>query len=178
MSPSIAGQLLSESEDLSETAKLIVDELHAVLYIKDGQVLWYHSSFPDFMFDVSRSNFEIRKMLCNKSTHHAVLAQSCFRIMKSKLKFNICDLPSSFLFDSEVLDLSNRVNANISEVVKYSCRHWAHHVTQATANSLQDCISEFLDIRVLFWIEAMNLLGLSGRCSLNLLSVRTMLSVS
>ena len=185
VSPSIAGQLLSESDDLSETAQLTVDDLHAVLYIKDGGVLWYHASFPDFMFDASRSNFEIQNrsikmMSCNESTHHAFLAQSCFRIMKSKLKFNICDLPSSFLFDSEVPHLSNRVNANISEVINYSCRHWAHHVTQATAqaNSLQDCISEFLDIHVLFWIEAMNLLRLSGQCSPNLLSVRTMLSVS
>ena len=185
VSPSIAGQLVSESEDFSETARLMVDDLHAVLYIKDGQVLWYHASFPDFMFDSSRSSFEILpntgiKMLCNKSTHHAFLARSCFRVMKSNLKFNICDLPSSFLFDSEVPDLSNRINANIDEILKYSCCHWAHHVTQAAsqADSLQDYISEFLDIRVLFWIEAMNLLGLSGQCSPNILSVRTMLSVS
>ena len=44
VSPSIAGQLLSESEVLSETAKLIVDELHAVLYMKDGRVFWYHAA--------------------------------------------------------------------------------------------------------------------------------------
>ena len=184
VSPLIAGQLVSESEDLSETAQLMVDDLHAVLYIKDDQVLWYHASFPDFMFDPSRSNFKIPntsiKMLCNKSMCHTFLAQSCFRIMKSNLKFNICDLPSSFLFDSEVPDLKNRVNANISEILKYSCRHWAHHVTQAMtqADSLQHYISEFLDIHVLFWVEAMNLLGLSGQCSPNLLSVRTMLRVS
>ena len=100
--------------------------------------------------------------------------------MKLKLKFNICNLPSSFLFDSEVADLTDRVNENISEVLKYSCRHWARHVTQARAqaDSLQECISEFLEIRVLFWIEAMNLLGSSGQCSPNLLSVRTVLSVS
>ena len=184
VSPSIAGQLVSESEDLSETAQVIVDDLHAVLYIKDGRVLWYHSSFPDFMFDQSRSNFETPntsiKMSCNGSTHHAFLAHSCLRIMKSKLKFNICDLPSSFLFDSEVEDLSNRVNENISEVLTYSCRHWARHVTQATmqVNSLQHSISEFLDIHVLFWIEAMNLLGSSGQCSPNILSVRKMFNVS
>ena len=195
VSPSIAGQLLSVSEDLSETAQLIVDDLHAVLYIKDGRILWYHASFPDFMLNPSRSNFEkpidpscpnikntIIKMSCNESTCHAFLAESCFRIMKSNrgLKFNICDLPSSFLFDSEVADLSNRVNANISEVLKYCCHHWARHVTKATAQAdrLQDCITEFLDIRVLFWIEAMNLLGSSGQCSLNLLSVHTMFSVS
>ena len=181
VSPSIAGQLLSESEDLSETAQLFVGQLHAVLYIKDDRVLWYHASFPDYMFDPSRSNFDIPntsiKMTCNESIHNTFLAQCCFRIMKSKLKFNICNLPSSFLFDSEVADLTDRVNENISEVLRYSCRHWAHH-TRAQADSLQEWISEFLKIRVLFWIEAMNLLGSSGQCSPNLLSVRTVLSVS
>ena len=40
VSPSIAGQFVSESEDFSETARLMVDDLHAILYIKDDQVLW------------------------------------------------------------------------------------------------------------------------------------------
>jgi hypothetical protein len=188
VSPTVAGQLLSDSEDLSETVSMVVHALHAVLYIRDGRVLWYHASFPDFMFDSLRSNFETpnttgktTRLSCDESAHHTFLAQSCFRVMESQLKFNICDLPSSFLFDSEVADLGSRVATNISEVLKYSCQYWAHHTTRSMSGaggSLQHFISDFLALRVLFWIEAMNLLGSSGRCSLDLQSVRATLEVS
>jgi hypothetical protein len=52
-STSLAAALLSESD---ETAMTLLDELHAVLYSKGDQVLWYHASFPDFIFSQTRSH--------------------------------------------------------------------------------------------------------------------------
>ena len=90
--------------------------------------------------------------------------------MKSEkfgLRFNIGDIPSSFLFDRDNSDmLSEKVEQNITPVLRYSSRHWTHHLPSVVADTfLCDCISDFLQIRVLFWIEAMNLLKLPNQCT-------------
>ena len=177
VSASVAGRLSGVADP--HMAKVVVDELHAVLYVKDNRVLWYHGSFPDFMFVQERSRFSfplgagsrIFNMSCDGPTHHAHLTRSCFHIMKSGLRFNICNLPSSFLLDSEVPDLRHRIQKNISSDLQYSCRYWVQHLNRAASSdrdSLRTMIEHFLDVQVLFWIEAMNLLGSRAQCSLML----------
>ena len=166
-----------------ESANQVVSDLHAVLYINDGKVFWYHASFPDFIFSRARSRFTMPMthsgtsfqidMSCDLAFHHALLTHSCLWIMMSGLCFNICNLPSSFLLDSEVPNL--RVQDKICDSLQYACRYWAKHMVQATPNeykALQLHILNFLCTRVLFWIEAMNLLQLSSQCAHMLLEVR------
>jgi hypothetical protein len=171
VSPSIAATLISDTE-MEDIASFIVSDLHAVLYVNEGCVFWYHASFQDFIFSKTRSKFTISghdvDMSCDVAAHNAVLTRRCFRIMMSKLRFNICNLPSSFLLDSEVPELNQLVQKNIDNVLKYCSRYWAQHLAQAAANDRDDlrtCIQDFLVIHVLFWIEAMNLLGLRLECS-------------
>ena len=91
--------------------------------------------------------------------------------MKSKngLRFNMGNIKSSFLFDCDnTIALSEQVNQNITPVLRYSSCYWAHHLPLPQLINTDDircCISEFLQIRVLFWIEAMNLLGLRNQCT-------------
>ena len=47
-STSVTAALLSEPDE--EIVNAVLRDLHAVLYCKDGQILWYHASFPDFIF--------------------------------------------------------------------------------------------------------------------------------
>ena len=142
---------------------------------------WYHASFPDFVFTQARSRFTMTHkgasfqidMFCDLASHHALLSQSCFCIMWSELCFNICNLPSSFLLDSEVPNL--QVEDEICDLLRYACRYWAEHMVQATPSehkALQAHIVVFLHTRVLFWIEAMNLLQMSSQCARMLLEVR------
>ena len=68
-----------------------------------------------------------------------------------------------------------RVDTNIEPFLGYASRHWAQHLTQTdqkNGEDLGDYIADFLDIHILFWIEAMNLLGSSGQCSTMLQHVR------
>jgi len=181
----VAAELLSDSGDMVERANQVVSDLHAVLYVKDGNVFWYHASFQDFIFTQARSKFtifttspstspQIFDMSCDPASHHALLTHSCFRIMMSGLHFNICNLPSSFLLDSEVPNLL--VEEKIWGALKYACQYWAQHMIQATPDEykeLQTQITDFLFNRVLFWIEAMNLLHLSPQCTFMLQQVRT-----
>ena len=175
-STSTVAALVPDGDD--ESARAVLHDLHAVLYTQGDRVFWYHASFPDFIFTQSRSNFCIDKkdftFSCNESAHHSLLCESCFSIMKSGLQFNMGNIKSSYLFDCDnIIALNEQVNQNISTVLRYSSRHWAHHLPspQFNTDNLCHCISEFLQIRVLFWIEAMNLLGLSNQCTPMLQSV-------
>jgi len=181
-STSVTAALLSEPDD--DVVNAVLRDLHAVLYCKDDQVLWYHASFPDFIFSQTRSKFELNghqiDMSCNDAHQHVLLTKACFNIMlsgDSGLRFNICKIPSSFVFDAKDQELATRVNTNISAVLKYASHYWASHLAQTgqlTINDddlsacLSDYISKFLYIHVLFWIEAMNLLGSSTQCSVML----------
>ena len=173
-SASIVAALVPDGDD--EAARAVLRDLHAVLYTQDNQVFWYHASFPDFIFTQARSNFRINKkdfaFSCNEQAHQNLLGQSCFCIMKSGLRFNMGNITSSFLFDCDnTAVLSEQVNQNISAVLRYSSRHWTHHLPSPQLINTDDlccCILDFLQIRVLFWIETMNLLGISNQCTLML----------
>ena len=173
-STSTVAALLMEDDD--EATRAVAEDLHAVLYTQDDHVFWYHASFPDFIFDPARSNFHVGEnrfeFWCNEAVHHNLLGESCFHVMAmepSGLRFNIGDITSSFLFDSDnAIALHERVNKNINAILRYSCHHWTHHLPSPQSvdtKNLCNCISKFLQIRVLFWIEAMNLLKLCDQCT-------------
>ncbi|KAJ6575629.1 WD40 repeat-like protein [Mycena vulgaris] len=156
----------------------VLQSLHSVLYIKSSHVYSYHKSFLDFMFDATRfADPELAAICCPPRDIELCLAASCFRLMKS-LRFNICDLPSSFLDDSEVDGLSKVVESNISSSLTYACRHWAAHLLKIPAGDeemTQDIIDQMQDWlygRVLFWIEVMNLLSVVGECYHALVAAR------
>ena len=175
-STSIVAALVLDGDD--DTARAVLRDLHAVLYTQDDRVFWYHSSFPDFIFDQARSTFCIDNedftFSCDEPTHHSLLAESCFSIMKSGLRLNIGDITSNFHRPSNT-ELSEIINRNISDVLRYTSRYWTHHLPSPhliNTNNLRCCISEFLQIRVLFWIEAMYLLKLINQCGPMLKSAR------
>jgi hypothetical protein len=113
-----------------------------------------HASFPDFLLDQQRSG----QFYCDRAQHHHLLTDRCFDLMKKQLRFNICDLRSSFVFDRDVVDLEDRVKKNISAGLFYACRYWGEHLPLATlSDGLHDKLAEFLADRLLFWMEVLNL---------------------
>ena len=167
-STSLVAKLLYPSNEtnpaLSYTtvADKVLARLHAVLYIENDKVLSYHKSFSDFIFDQNRA----KEFWCDQVEHHRLLTSSCFRIMDA-LKFNIAKITSSFLFDRDNSALPEAVKQNIPPELSYSCRNWDYHLSAVApthSDILRRTLSEFLQLRVLFWIEAMNLLGSRGLC--------------
>ena len=148
----------------------VVESLHAVLFVspEDGNVYWYHASFPDFVFSRARArNIPLRHqnypthhvidVFCDASTHHGVLARRCFSAMQS-LHFNMCNLLSSYVLDSEVPGLKISINKAFSTTLRYASRHWAGHLLRAMApkNETDDLVcalKDFLCDKLLFWIE-------------------------
>ncbi|KAF9043517.1 WD40 repeat-like protein [Hymenopellis radicata] len=163
----VIAQLLSLNEDTTRTC---VDSLHSVLYVSplDHLVSCYHASFPEFVLDAQRSQFTAPLLFtkaksrevavyCNKPAFDARLAHCCFRIMKSKLQFNICTLSSSSKLDCEIDDLHGLIHRNISS-----------HLLAAGGTdrklSLHDDLKVFLTNVFIFWLEAMNLIGFKSHC--------------
>ena len=170
------------SDTDQDTVKTVVDSLHAVLFIssKDNHVYWYHASFPDFLFNDEQAKIRIFlhpnslayeiNVFCDLSTHHAVLAHQCFSIMLEFLHFNMCGLDSSYIFDSDVSQLSDRKHKNLTSTLQYASRCWAKHLVQAMpaendTNDLFLCLNKFMSDKLLFWIEAMNLIDAVFECS-------------
>ncbi|PPQ85584.1 hypothetical protein CVT25_000026, partial [Psilocybe cyanescens] len=155
-STSVIANLLFTS-DYTDVAEKLLSDLHAVLYREDGLVLAYHKSFSDFIFAEARSG----NFWCDQAKHHRLLAESCFRSMRDGLRFNIADISPSFVLDVDNPRLVDAVKENIPLVLSYSSRNWSYHLSAAAStisDGLHNRISDFLQLRALFWIEAMNLL--------------------
>ena len=135
-----------------------------------------HASFSDFLTDQSRSG----DYFVGEADIQMDIAVASLGVLRGGLCFNICDLQSSYLFNSEVPDLAERVKAKIPPHLSYSCRFWAKHL-QATkfdlalAEHVKDVIG---NERILFWFEALSLLGVLGNAAVALLSVGRWLQVS
>jgi len=128
-----------------------------------------HASFYDFLTDESRS----KKFFIDKSLASGDLAFGSLRLMKAGLRFNICSLESSYLPNSAIPDLEQRVKKSIPPELSYSCRFWGTHVRTIDFDpSLAKEVKAFLDDeRLLFWLEALSLLKGVGGSSVTLSSI-------
>ena len=119
-----------------------------------------HASFADFLTDRDRSH----EFFVDVYPIHYNLAFASLGVMTKKLQFNICDLPSSYLPNSEVLDLDDRINKCIPTELAYSCRFWTEHVREVSFNSAlaAEVRAFFNHERLLFWFEVLGLLNLAN----------------
>ncbi|KAB5588069.1 Vegetative incompatibility protein HET-E-1 [Ceratobasidium theobromae] len=146
---------LSGVDDTARTLSAL-QPLRSVVHLSEGSglVSTLHASFPDFMFDKERSGV----FFCDPTEHHQLMARRCFEVMKKQLRFNICNLESSFVPDSKVEDLGGRIAKAISPPLSYACLYWADHLEfTSVSNHLSDILREFLSVRLLFWIEVLSL---------------------
>ena len=101
----------------------------------------------------ARSNFDDLAFSCNEPIHHNLLGESCFRVMKSGLR----------------LEIYNHLSCLTAIMLRHSPRRstiilvlfWGTQLATGHTNilpppqleKLRICISDFLQIRVIFWIE-------------------------
>ena len=134
-----------------------LEPLRSVLFVQEGVeglVTPFHASFPDYILQCDRS----KQFHCNAAQHHELLANGCFDVMKAQLRFNICNLESSFVFDKDVPDLEDRIRKNISPALSYACRYWAEHLQKSNSSEVvHKNLDNFLRKQLLFWMEVLNL---------------------
>ena len=139
--------------------------LHSLLLVPDPDrtddpVRIFHKSFPDFLTDPTRCTDQ--RFCIEPSIYHREILISCLKVMKARLKRNICQLDDRVL--EEVKDLSARKAAYIGDGLEYACRFWTNHLAGTTSSShgieeVDKAIEEFFTTCFLFWIEVLSLTG-------------------
>ncbi|KAI0341545.1 WD40 repeat-like protein [Trametopsis cervina] len=121
-----------------------------------------HTSLRDYLtHDIPNNLF-----LINTDAAHVKLVDACLRTMEAQLRFNICNLETSYRANKDVSDLAPRIQNNIYPALNYACRFWNSHLTAAPHKECPfDALSLFLERKLLFWLEVMSLLGLVGSAS-------------
>ncbi|CUA70039.1 putative WD repeat-containing protein all2124 [Nostoc sp, PCC 7120] [Rhizoctonia solani] len=140
-----------------DRVRAVLRPLWSVLHIigESELVTTLHASFPDFMFDSSRS----KAYSCDSDAHNHTLAEHCFsRIRRAQPRFNICGLDSAYLPGRLVPNIEKRIMSTIPSDLFYACRYWADHFgagkyTATLVTQLEDLVST----RLLLWMEVLNL---------------------
>lgn len=148
--PSLA-RLLSIEDSVVE---YICNGLQSVLDC-EGAARIHHQSFVDFLINPKECPPDF---LINRERENRTITLACLQTMKCHLRFNICDLKSSYLRNNDVPDLALRVAKFISPYLDYASRFWASHLTDtAFSKQLFESIQYFIRNQFLFWLEALSL---------------------
>ncbi|KIN93162.1 hypothetical protein M404DRAFT_542884, partial [Pisolithus tinctorius Marx 270] len=122
-----------------------------------------HASFYDFLTDHSRSGIYFIDISDTQPTRD--LAFASLQILHDNLRFNICELESSYLANSEVSDLSKRIKEKIPHHLSYSCQFWAQHLWKTGFDlELAGLVKAIVGSEnILFWLEVLSLLEMVGK---------------
>lgn len=114
-----------------------------------------HTSFRDFLTDSKRSH----KFHINMDAAHNQLATATLRTMQAMLRFNICELETSYYFNSNIPNLNDRIEKHIPSALSYSCRFWADHLALVSHfdAELFKCVKTLIEKKFLFWLEILSL---------------------
>ncbi|KAG2339592.1 hypothetical protein BDR05DRAFT_938889 [Suillus weaverae] len=122
----------------------------------DSPIRPLHASFHDFLTDKpSSGEFFIDLLKAQRD-----LAFASLRVMEHGLRFNICDLKSSYLPNSEDPGLKERIQKCIPPHLSYSSRFWTSHVRTTTFDKelAKEVKLFFGHERLFFWLELLALI--------------------
>ncbi|EUC55564.1 vegetative incompatibility protein HET-E-1, putative [Rhizoctonia solani AG-3 Rhs1AP] len=101
--PMTSATIVSLASLDEEQVLVALQALRSVVHVPKGRslILTLHASFPEYMLDRSR----LKRFHCDESNANKTLAFCCFNLMRSRLRFNICELESLYLTDDQVGNL-------------------------------------------------------------------------
>ncbi|KAJ7202947.1 quinon protein alcohol dehydrogenase-like superfamily [Mycena haematopus] len=135
--------------------------LSAVIHVSDipgATISIIHLSFREFMTSyVQETRPEI---LYDTEDQQQALVSSLMKVLDTQLKFNICDLPTSYLRNIDMPELQCRLDKYIPRLLQYAAQFWTHHLVK----TVYDCqeVQNLLFKKFLFWLEVLSLLGIVG----------------
>jgi hypothetical protein len=164
----LTAQALSDLLDMDlEELEAYLMPLHSVLVVPhatnpDQVVRPLHQSFPDFVRQ--QGGLVHPKLVIHSTVAEKHVAEWCLGQLNKHLRFDICDIKDASLFNSEVLDLLNRLSHRVSAALRYSCRywlvHWLEHIRAAGSQAQMPLgLDVFCQQHLLHWIEVLSLTG-------------------
>ena len=157
---------LSDLLDISNISSTL-RSLHSLLLVPMDQatpIHVFHKSFPDFITDKNRCKDQ--KFYVEPKVHHTEILLSCLKLMKERLRRNICTL-DDYTVLSEVKDLSTQRKDYIGDVLGYACQFWTKHLLGVPGDSprveeVKRGMDQFFTTHLLQWIEVLILMGNLG----------------
>jgi len=132
--------------------------LHSLLLVPDPEktedpIRTFHKSFPDFLTDPKRCGD--KWFFIEPTVYHTEILLSCLKLMRERLKRNICNLEDHAVL-SGVKDLSAYRKAQIGDALEYACCFWTKHLLEIPYNDeVQKAIDSFFTTHLLDWIEVL-----------------------
>ncbi|CAG7852496.1 SubName: Full=Related to WD40-repeat protein (Notchless protein) {ECO:0000313/EMBL:CCA73057.1} [Serendipita indica DSM 11827] len=152
------------------SAKALVQTLGSVLVEdqKTGLIHFRHPTLVEYLRRrcVRETVDTTKKVFIDIANAHGQAASWCLKCLQSPtdgLKFNICQLESSFYLNRDITDLGARVSKFISRRLRYASSHWLFHMArtnddwQHTLNN--GVIYVIQSPHVLYWIEILSVTG-------------------
>jgi len=155
----------------------LVDDLSSLLYRDEGTngaIRVRHLSISEF-FASNRCDYQ-----GDLRAAHVQQGIACLQTMVKQLHFNICKLEDSRLANTDIKDLSLRIEQNIPEPLQYSSLYWSLHLCSTPDKIQHDhpiigSLREFFEgLYPLFWIEVLSIMGM---VSIGAPSLRAMISL-
>ncbi|CAG7847963.1 Vegetative incompatibility protein HET-E-1 [Serendipita indica DSM 11827] len=161
---------LIEHSNVLGSAKALVENLGSVLSVdpRTDLIQFRHPTFVEYLrrCTIAPATGDRNRMYLNVADAHGQAVSWCFRNLKSRtkgLKFNICQIESSFLLNRQISDLDFRVSKFIPRRLRYASSHWLFHLSR-TDDSWQRKLKRELEqiiegSYVLYWAEVLSLIG-------------------
>ncbi|WZH45391.1 NACHT domain-containing protein [Fusarium acuminatum] len=137
-----------------------IDPLRYVIDVPsdDGKIQLFHLSFRDYLLSNSAGELQVDEAKC-----HAKLASRCIKLLKAKLKTNICGLASPGMRIQEIDPAI--VDKYLPTEVQYACLYWAFHLMLSgtclgdpNKDNKAKSILDFLQAFFSNWVEVLCLL--------------------
>ncbi|PAV14694.1 nucleotide-binding-oligomerization-domain like receptor [Pyrrhoderma noxium] len=139
--------------EMDVTSNLLSYFRSLVRYEEGQPIRIYHASFYDYLISCEGSAWYI-----DVEVERAHVTRRCLEQMGDLLRYNICNIPSSFVSNSDVTDLDERVAQCIPSSLEYICCNWAHHLRDVPySRELCSRLQSFAHNQLLFWFEALSL---------------------
>ena len=112
-----------------------------------------HASFYDYLVSCKEMPWYI-----DADKQKSYIVSKCLERMGDLLRYNICNIPSSFVFNIDVPDIDNLVSRNIPPFLGYICCNWARHLQDISySRKLHRQLRSFVYNQLLFWFEVLSL---------------------
>ncbi|KAF7971790.1 hypothetical protein HWV62_19921 [Athelia sp. TMB] len=135
----------------------------------DSPITARHTSFFDFLTDEARSLV----YFIDPAHYDQYFARPCLRILSTGLRFNICELSSSYTPNTVLADLADRVTKHIVPVLGYASRFLGQHLQHIPYDlAVLEVLKALLKEHFLHWLEVLSLLKQISATSKLFVSIR------
>ena len=145
------------------TTRELLSYLQSLVTYEEGKpIRIHHASLYDHL--ISPESVELVWHI-DEENQKNIIAHWCFNQMREGLRFNICDLETSFAMNKDVVHLDERVKNNIPPSLQYACQNWDLHLRDVPySEQLSEYLHDFVYNSLLYWVEVLSLTGSLYTC--------------